>query len=356
MHYMPANDNGAYFPPTSDAGIRILPFSFHVLKECMDPKVKDEVLERYFPGRTFYGSFLDPVSASEMRQSLGVLSAVVSVHGLFHSGTSLLEVSDEIAMEMAHKAIDILNETEGVRVILGDGYSDELNPEDSVPQCHILRCELSMPRNYFRWIEGRVYAFESLMQFFHAQPILFLNVSNKMALKETACGGILTIDIYGVQSLNEDKCCWLDEHEAALPWPGPAGIEADAGLLCLADVLATLHLMTAIPIVGYGALCRPTAGDSLTDFWLKIYDITDDMDYAVGTCEICGRMFIGNSKNKRGHKGCLNRRRVKTSRAKKFARLVESGVTEQEASKQASISAESAKSILASMKEIFPET
>lgn len=347
MHYMPAQNSGVYFPPTPLEPTRIRPFSFHVLKECMEPEVGDKVLAGYFPGRTFYGALFNPASASEMRHSLGILRAVRSAHGLLGCIDALLEEEDGAAAEQAKKIIGMMIEAEGVEIELGEGYSDELNPENSIPQCHILHCEIVMPDNYFNWLRRRAGAYEGMMQLFHAEPVLFLNMRNRIIFSRGEEGGKAIIDVYGTQSLLSDWDVWFDKHRADLTLPGPAGIEVLAGLLHLADTIATMHLVTSAPTVERGEFCRSTAGDSLTDFWVKVYDPVDDGGYTVGNCEVCGRMFIGASRAKRGHKDCLNRRRVKLSRAKKYISLVESGVSVREASRQASISEESAVNVLA---------
>lgn len=346
MDYIPAWDNGVYFPPTKSEPIRILPFTTHVLRECISPDASDETLIGYFPGRCFYGAFLDPASADEIRQSLDVLRAVRNAHELLKGGSKLIDEKDAVAENRASKILELLNEACGMNVQLGRGYCDELNPEESIPQCHILHCEMSMSSNYFRWAKARIEAYEGAAQLFRAESIYYLNVDNNIETEETAFGGLVTIDVYGTISLLSDWDDWLDLHVQDLPSPGPSGLETIAGLLHLADTLATIHLVTSVPIVNHCSLWRPTAGDSLTDFWLKMYDVSGSDDYVIGRCEVCDRLFVGTSKNKRGHKACLNRQRVKRSRARKYAKLIEAGVSPEEASKQASISAETAKTLL----------
>ncbi len=352
MHYMPAHDNGVYFPATRTSGSRILPFSAQVFRKCMDPKVTDETLLGHFPGRTFYGALLDPATVKEMRQSLDVLNVVRSAHLLLQNLESYLDKPDDVAEKAVMRVLNILNEAEGVSVTLGEGYSDELNTEWSIPQCHVVRCKLDLTGSYFHWLRRRAGAYESAAESFACVPVLFLNMTNRVTLEEGYTGGTLAIDVYGTQTLQSEWCDWLDAHEAGFPSPGPAGIEALAGLLHLADTLATMHLVTSAPVVEHGVFYRPTAGDSLTDFWLKAYDVTEDMGYAIGSCAVCGKMFIGSSKAKRGHSACLNRQRVKLSRAKKFASLVESGVSAHEASKRASISEEGARAVLEQAEQV----
>lgn len=346
MEYIPAWENGAYFPPTKSKPIRILPFTTHVLRECISPDASDETLIGYFPGRSFYGVFLDPASADEIRQSLDVLRAVRNAHELLKGGSKLIDEEDTVAEERAGRILAVMNEASGMNVQIGKGFCDELNPEESIPQCHILHCSVFMSSNYYRWVKARIEAYEGVARLFRAESIFYLNVANSIETEETASGGLVTIDVYGTLSLLSDWDDWLDLHAQDLPSTGPSGLEAIAGLLHLADTLATIHLVTSVPVVDHCSLWRPTAGDSLTDFWLKMYDVSGSDDYVIGRCEVCDRLFVGTSKNKRGHKACLNRQRVKLSRARKYAKLIEAGVSPEEASKQASISAETARGIL----------
>ena len=346
MDYIPAWDNGACFPPTKSESIRIRSFTTHVLRECISPDASDETLIGFFPGRCFYGVFLDPASANEIRQSLDVLRAIRNAHELLKGGSNLIDEEDAVAEARASRILEVMNEASGMNVQLGRGYCDELNPEGSIPQCHILHCEISMPSNYFRWTKARVEAYEGAAQLFRAESVYYLNVANNIATEETAFGGMVTIDVYGALSLLPDWDDWFNLRAEDLPSPGPSGLETIAGLLHLADTLATIHLVTSVPIVDHCSLWRPTAGDSLTDFWLKMYDASGNDDYVVGRFEVCDRLFVGISKNKRGHKACLNRQRVKLSRAKKYAKLIKAGVSPEEASKRASISTETATALL----------
>lgn len=346
MDYIPTWDNGARFPPTSSELIRIMPFTTHVLRECISPDASDETLLGYFPGRCFYGAFLDPASADEIRQSLDVLRATRNAHELLKGGGKLIDEEDALAEKRARRILCFMNDASGMDVQLGRGYCDELNPEESIPQCHILHCELAMSSNYYRWIKARIEAYKGAARLFRGQSVYYLNISNNIETEETVFGGSVAIDVYGIQSLLSDWREWLDIHEQDLPYPGPSGLETIAGLLHLADTLATIHLITSAPIVDHCSLWRPTAGDSLTDFWLKMYDVSDNDGYVIGRCEVCDRLFVGTSKNKRGHRACLNRQRVKRSRAKQYAKLIQEGVSPKEASKRASISTETANAIL----------
>ena len=150
----------------------------------------------------------------------------------------------------------------------------------------------------------------------------------------------VVVDVYDFEP-------WLTNYENDLHEDAVlSGLELIAGLLHLADALATLHLVTALSVISHGQFLRTTADDSLTDLWLMCYDIASDADYSIGVCEVCHRLFIGASKNKRGHNECMNRQRVARSRAKRFKALIETGMTDNEASKIAGIAPNKARTIL----------
>lgn len=172
-------------------------------------------------------------------------------------------------------------------------------------------------------------------------------MSNETRLEELDGQAALRVDVYGTQSLSSDFEPWLTQYEKSLPEDTVlSGLELVAGLLHLADTLATLHLVTALPVVSHGQFLRTTADDNLTDLWLMCYDISSDADYCVGVCEVCQRLFVGTSKNKRGHRECMNRQRVARSRAKRFRTLVEDGMADDEASRAAGIASDTARAIL----------
>lgn len=76
----------------------------------------------------------------------------------------------------------------------------------------------------------------------------YLHITDEMRLEETECGATLHIDIYGTQSLLSDFEPWLTQYEEDLPEGTVLGVlELVAGLLHLADALATMHLVTRCP-------------------------------------------------------------------------------------------------------------
>lgn len=154
---------------------------------------------------------------------------------------------------------------------------------------------------------------------FEAELTYYLHMSSEMRLDETENGATLRIDVCGTQSLLSDFEPWLTQYEEDLPEDTIlSGLELVAGFLHLADVLATMHLVTALPVISHGQFLRTTASDKLTDLWLMRYDIFSDANCSIGVCEVCHRPFIGSNKNKRGHKEGMNRRRVAKSRARRF--------------------------------------
>ena len=182
---------------------------------------------------------------------------------------------------------------------------------------------------------------------FEAELTYYLHMSSEMRLDETENGATLLIDVYGTQSLLSDFEPWLTQYEEDLPEDTIlSGLELVAGFLHLADALATMHLVTALPVVSHGQFLRTTAGVNLTDLWLMCYDVSGDANYSIGVCEVCHRLFVGSNKNKHGRKECMNRQRVAKSRARRFKRLVDSGIAEEEASKIAGISSKKARAAL----------
>lgn len=80
----------------------------------------------------------------------------------------------------------------------------------------------------------------------------------------------------------------------------PSGLELMAGLLRLADALATMHLVNALPMISRGRLLRTTASDNLTALWPMCYDILRGANYSIGVCGACYRLLIGSGKNSAG--------------------------------------------------------
>lgn len=76
------------------------------------------------------------------------------------------------------------------------------------------------------------------------------------------------------------------------------------------------------------------------------YDISSDESYSIGACRVCHRLFVRSNKSKRGHRECMNRQRAARSRARRFKKLVDAGITDEEASKIAGINPRRARAAL----------
>ena len=357
MNYIPTGNNYVVEPGIRGCAPNWAPFTDGVFQECMGQDVPKETLGRLFPGPTFFGRFVGSSPVDEMEMALGILRATRNGHAMLEGGGGLIEGSDCEAAELAESIEQSLSVEKCVKLTRGGGYTDELNPENAIPQCHIYHCEIRTPEKYAKWLRPRVDAYHDAACMFQAEQTYYLLMSNNTRLSADAEGNVLLVDIYGGMSLTSDWDEWLNSYEARLPADITlSGLELVAGLLHLFDTLATVHLITAIPVVSHGAFIRPTAGDSLTDFWLKCYDIAADSDYVIGTCEVCHQLFIGESKNKRGHAACLNRQRVKRARARKFAERVESGMPPNLAARKSSISISTAIKMLTEMGYTFNPT
>ena len=354
MDYIPTDENYVVGPGVVGGAPNWIPFSDGIFQECMSPDVPDEILERRFPGPTFFGRFVGYSSVGEMKTALEVLRATRNCHAMLEGGARLIERNDCEAVALAEAIEQSLSAARCVKLTRGEGYPDDLDLEDSIPRCHIYRCEIRISEIYARWLRPRVDAYHNAASMFQAEPTYYLMMTNNTRLSEDKNGGVLLVDVYGTMWLLSDWGQWLDSYEAGLPDESVlSGLELVAGLLHLFDTLATIHLITAIPVVSHGAFVRTTAGDSLTDFWLKCYDIATDSGYVIGTCEVCHQLFVGMSKNKRGHEACLNRQRVKRSRARKFAERVEGGMSPNLAARELSISARTAIEALTDMGYTF---
>lgn len=323
------------------------PLTADDLERCLDPNVTPEYLESLFPGPCFFGRLVGPSDAAAMTAALSVLRMTRELHGALRGGSALFEKPDGFAVRLAEQIEQVLRDYDAVTVTRGSGYPETPSDELAIPQCHIYSCSIAIPLVYANWLRPRVDSYQRLGAVFQAETTYYLLMSNMTRLEEVDGQIWLRIDVYGTQSLSSDFEPWLTYYESDLPDDTVlSGLELIAGLLHLADTLATLHLETALPVISHGHFLRTTADDSLTDLWLMSYDISSDADYSIGVCEVCNRLFIGTSKNKRGHKECMNRQRVARSRAKRFKALVETGMTDDEASRISGIAPDKARAIL----------
>lgn len=320
------------------------PLTVDDLEKCLGPSTPPEQLGSLFPGPCFFGPLVGPAGPDDMLSALSVLRMTRELHGTLKGSDSLFGMPDAEVMAFAGRVEELIRGYEGAAVARGSGYDESPDGEPTIPRCHILAFKIGVPPVYAEWLRPRVESYRSLGSVFRAEPTYYLNMSNEVRLEETNDGIRLLIDVHGTQSLLSDFEPWLTQYEEDLPEDTIlSGLELVAGFLHLADVLATMHLMTALPVVSHGQFLRTTASDNLTDLWLMCYDVSGDANYSIGVCEVCHRLFVGSNKNKRGHKECMNRQRVAKSRARRFKKLVDGGIAEEEASKIAGISSKRAR-------------
>ncbi len=325
------------------------PLTIDDLENCFDSNTSPEQLESLFPGPCFFGRLVGSAGTGEMLSALSVLRMTRELHDSLKDSDLLIMAPDNEAVAFAERIEELVRTFEGVTLMRGGGYLESSEGELTIPQCHIFTCKIDVPSIYAKWLKPRVESYRSIGTVFQAELTYYLHMSNNVRLEETESDAALCIDIYGKQSLLSDFEPWLTEYEGNLPEDIIlSGLELVAGLLHLADVLATTHLITALPVITHGRFLRTTAGDNLTDLWLMCYDISSDANYSIGICEVCHQLFIGSNKNKRGHKECMNRQRVERSRARRFEKLVASGIVAEEASKIAGINSKKAWAILES--------
>lgn len=338
MDYIPKSENRVAKGRSKEGIPYWDPLTVDDLEKCLDPSTPPEQLELLFPGPCFFGRLVGPAGSGEMISALSVLKMTRELHGALKNSELLFRLPDAEVTAFAERIEELVRGCGAVTIVRGDGYSDQLEGEPTIPKCHILAFKIDVPPVYAEWLKPRVGSYRSLGTVFEAEMTYYLHISNEMRLEETGNGATLHVDIYGTQSLLSDFEPWLTQYEKDLPEDTIlSGLELVAGLLHLADALATMHLVTALPVISHGQFLRTTASDNLTDLWLMCYDISSDANYSIGVCEVCHRLFIGSNKNKRGHKECMNRQRVAKSRARRFKKLVDGGVADEEASKIAGI-------------------
>lgn len=354
MDYIPTAINKVVKGTNSNGMPRWRNLSLHDIKVLLSAKTSNELLEKYFPGYGFYGPLIGKANPDDMRNALEVLKATLELHAMLNGCDALVEMDhknhnrpilhrvknvENNAIKHLAKINSALTEYKHFTISLGSGYDNKLNNENSIPQCHILRVEIPLQPMYSKWLSQRVAIYNMVANTMRSSSTFYLHLHNQIQLVENSNGSKLRIDIFGTQILSEEWNKWLDEYELTVKENiEVSALEQIAGLRNLADVLASIHISSAIPTVDKGMFGRFGAEDSLTDLWLRFYDSGSNPDYSIGACEVCGRLFIGTHRGKRGHDACMNRQRVIRSRTRKFAKLIESGTNQQEASKIAGIS------------------
>ena len=347
MDYIPKRENRVAKGRNRDGIPYWDPLTVDDLKKCLDPGTPSGQLKSLFPGPCFFGPLAGPAGPEEMLSALSILKMTRELHEELKGYDSLFGMPDAEASTLAERAEGLVRRCGAATIVRGGGYTEQPKGELAIPQCHILTCSVDTTPAYAKWLGPRVESYRRLGTVFRADMTYYLHMSNEMRLEEEDDGTRLCVDIYGTQSLQSNLEPCLTQYEEGLPEDAVlSGLELVAGLLHLADALATMHLVTALPVTSHGRFLRTTAGDSLTDLWLMCYDIPSDAGYSIGVCEVCHRLFVGSNKNKRGHRECMNRQRVAKSRARRFKKLVDSGVADEEASKIAGISATKARIVL----------
>ena len=314
---------------------------------CLDKDAPDTTLASLFPGPCFFGRLVGTCGVDDMRATISVLRTVRGMHELLRGGSSLLGEPDSAAMDLANRIEEMVREEGSVVLRRGSGY-EEVDEDDDPPRitaCHIYHCEVPLSEQYSKWLWPRLDTTNALGGVILAQDVFFLKLSHQMRMEND--GRLLVVDVYGVWSLLSDWDEWFEQYEKAIPDDVVlTGIELVAGLLHIADTLGTLHLASSVPQVSYGRLKSAAADDSLTDLWFMCYDDSEARGLVLGSCEVCGRLFVSTKKKTRGHSDCMNRRRVMRSRAKQYAIRVEGGMSPDDAAKTSSISISTAREML----------
>lgn len=314
---------------------------------CLDKDVLDTTLASLFPGSCFFGRLVGTCAVGEIRAAMSVLRTVRGIHEMLRGGGALLEEPDSVAMDLADRVEEMVREEGSVALQRGSGYEEVDEDDDStrIPACHIYHCEVPLSEQYSKWLRPRLDTTNALGGVILAQDVFFLKLSHQMRVEND--GRLLVVDVYGIWSLLSDWDEWLEQYEKTIPDDVVlTGIELVAGLLHLADTLGTLHLASSVPQVSYGRLESASADDSLTDLWFMCYDDSEARGLVLGSCEVCGRLFVSTKKKTRGHSDCMNRQRVMRSRAKQYAIRVEGGMSPDDAAKSSSISISTARKML----------
>lgn len=330
-----------------DAPPKWTPLTTTDLKACLEESPDEQLVDKLFPGSIFFGPFIKPANSADKLQALSVLRLTLSMHSVLVGSFSAPKISEEPYFYEGSEAIEsYIRDDLGFDIKRGEGYSERLNPSDkSIPTCGIWTLSIPLSGPYKEWLGPRVDACNSLGKLINSTRFYHLLLNYHCEIMEGA-NPQLRIEIYATLSLEEEYDTFIDEYEA-LPNKQPLnGYELFSGLLVLADILATIHLCGAMPVVFVGSLEGASELDSLTDLWMKCYDLQESGHVKTGACEVCGRLYVSSNPRMRGHASCMNRNRVMRSRAKKYKALIDVGSTKEMASKTAKISSEKAELML----------
>ena len=349
MDYIPTTETFIVKGSDRNGMARWRPFTFHDLNVCFNEDTQFEQIAGMFPGHVFFGPFAADSDPYDIREAISILKTVKNIHELLRDADNYLNVPEEKLRDIVSVLENIIKDNKLITLKRGDGYKDDGDATDeiSVPECHIYNCEIKLSKPYEEWLRKRLSACTELGSMFRAEPMYYLNLLYCAKIKERNGSAVLAIDVYGHQSLLSDWDEWLKNYEENLPEDTVvSALECIAGLTILSDLLATVHLLSSLPVVVKGKMIRINADDCLTKLWYMCYDASESNDYKIGVCEVCHRLFIGKSKRKRGHSECMNKQRVQKSRAIKYKKLLDDGTNKDEASKLAGISVKKAESLL----------
>ena len=250
----------------------------------------------------------------------------------------------------AERTIESLNglfkDDERIRISAGNGYKESSETEELFPQAHLVHFEMDLSMAYGEWLKPRVEMYNGLGSAAVADIQMFFTVVNHVELSADANGQKLVIDVYGRVRTMTTWSERLDYYSEELVGDELGSIEFFIGLSHLSDVMASIHLTTATGIVSSGNYTHAYSADVLTEIWYYAYADNGGKKLITGFCEVCHDLFITMNGAKRGHDACMNKQRVKRSKARKFAKLVEGGTEASRAAIMASISATTAMDIL----------
>lgn len=317
------------------------------LKACLEESPDEQLVDKLFPGPLFFGPFINSASSAEKLFALSVLRLSLTMHSLLVGSFSEPTIADEPYFYEGSELIEsYIREDMGFDLLRGEGYTSRLNQGDNtIPKCEIWSLSIPLSESYRAWLAPRVEACNALGKLINSMRFYHLLVGQHCEITGDD-NPRLRIVIYASMSLQEKYDAFIEEYEAQENKRALNGYELFAGLLGLADALATIHLCGAMPWVTAGILEGTSELDSLTDLWMKCYDKQESGFINTGSCEVCGRLYASGNLRMRGHAPCMNRQRVMHSRARKYKALLDSGVEKKEASKRAKISSEKAESIL----------
>lgn len=318
--------------PSGHLGWARAPYDPLVTQKCLSRATQMGELEYMFHGQDIYGS--GTVWAHEpykmrLHEAFGILRAVLTIRvnvEHLHVQKARMGADFDAEAESAACADDI----EATACPPNDwGFclqrlwrSDEAPDEGSRPG---YRCVIWATPQYWNWLKPRV----DLNRRVKAARTRKADgrFAERVDLRVTDDGPELIADVLVRDAGQGDEMS------------GQMRVDV---LERLADLIAEIHLCGYAPVVRDGSVVTDGSDDVLAALWRTCYGTVPGPKVLIRRCEVCHQAFATGSVRARGHAECLNRRRVQRSRAKRFARKVESGTDPAEAAAQCSISVETA--------------